>query len=263
MLGEPDDFGRQADRANRGQDFVHIGLRATGDGEPGMVRGDTQEAVVMKKSEEAVGGEIQHLDRVGGPDGRAHRHEVKIQEVLPQRVFFRELAHRQIPRVGIRERLMRQLEEAGHLIQQAVEPRADQVSSLGKYLIYPHAVVFEPLGQVLHAERHFGRLRMDAQFIEETDQVRVVRVVEDDEPGVDPNRLTVLVHLHGVRVAARTRLTLDERDVRQIPQLPRAAQTRDPGADDGYLLFHCVTGCSENKLMTKQLAPSTIFRNAD
>ena len=144
---------------------------------------------------------------------------------------------------------MRQLEEAGHLKQQAVEPRADQISSLGKNLVNPHAVVFEPFGQMLDAERHLGRIRVDAELFKEPDQIRVVRVVEDDEPGVDPNRLSVLVHLHGIRMPPRTRLALDERDVREIPQLPRAAQTRDSSADDRDSLFHRLRGCSASKLI--------------
>ena len=81
---------------------------------------------------------------------------------------------------------------------------------------------------------------MDAELVEEPDQMRVVRLVEDDEPGVYPDQLPILLDLDCIGMSARTGLAFDERDVREIPQLPGAAKTRDPGSDDGDPFFHRV-----------------------
>lgn len=49
-------------------------------------------------------------------------------------------------------------------------------------------------------------MRLDAQLPKQRDEVRIIALVEYDEPGVDGETHAVIVNRQGVRVAAGARL---------------------------------------------------------
>jgi len=85
------------------------------------------------------------------------------------------------------------------------------------------------------AEGHVGLLDRHLEFAEETREVRVGLVVEDHETGVDRQRASGagLGDGHGVGVSADVGVLLEERDVEVAVQEMGAAETGDPGANDG------------------------------
>ncbi len=91
-----------------------------------------------------------------------------------------------------------------------------------------------PSALVAHAEAHLGRLRGDAETVEQPDEVRIRALVEDDEAGVDCVDAAEALDAMRVRVAAERsrRLRTPSRRARGRAS---AALTRpgDPGADDG------------------------------
>ena len=91
-------LGGQPHGIERGENFVAVGLRAAADGEPRMVRSDTEESMVLKKPDQAERWKIQHPLRLGGPHGRTHRHKVELKEVTPEAVPLHEFRHRALER---------------------------------------------------------------------------------------------------------------------------------------------------------------------
>ncbi|MNP76666.1 hypothetical protein D3C76_1739520 [compost metagenome] len=53
----------------------------------------------------------------------------------------------------------------------------------------------------MHRKAHLGRLRRNAQLIEQANEMRVGPVVEDDETGVQRIVLAAPPHIHGMGVA--------------------------------------------------------------
>jgi hypothetical protein len=85
---------------------------------------------------------------------------------------------------------------------------------------------------VADAHRHLGVLRGDAELAEEPDQVRVGRLVVDDEAGVDAHGTQVV----GVGVPAEAVLGLEERDVVLALQHVGGGEAGDARPDDGDTL---------------------------
>ena len=61
--------------------FFHIAAGATIHGEPWMVGGDAEEAMVVEKMEQGGGRKIEDATRLRRPDGGTHRDQVEIDEV--------------------------------------------------------------------------------------------------------------------------------------------------------------------------------------
>lgn len=239
-----DNLRRKADWCESSEEFVAVGLRSTGNGEPVVVGRDAQESVVLEKPNEAERREVEHTGRIGGPDRRTHGEEVKIQEIFAKAVALGEFAHGAFE---VRRSFQRPpciAEEAKDLPDEAEEARVQDVPALGEEFVRAHAVVFQFRVVVAHAEGHLGRLGGNAEFLEEGDEVRVGDVVEDDEPSVDGYWPAILLDDHGIRMSAWTGVPLDEGYIRVVAELPSGAHAGDTRADDGDAFPHFVTADS-------------------
>ena len=203
-----------------------------------MVCRNPKKAVVLKKTDEAQGGKIQHLAWIGGPHRRAHGDEIKIEEIDAQAIPVNKFADRAVERVGFFQKSAGHAEKTQDLENKGVEARVQNVAALCKKLVQSHAVVFKTAWKMLDAERHFRRLGLDAEFLKEANQIGVCRMVENNESRVDRDFASVFLDRYRVRMSARSTLAFDERDIGMIAKLPRHAHAGDARADDADSLSH-------------------------
>ena len=233
------------------QHFTEIGPRASLDGEPRVMRGDAEKAVVVEEVQERGRGEIEDPARFRGPDRGTHGNEVEVDEVGAEPVALAEggkillglfIRVAQSPFGFLFQPAASDPEKAHDLCDESEEARVTEIAALGEEFVETHAVIFESGRQVLHAERHLARLGRHPEFLEEGTEMRIGDLVEDDEAGVDRDVLPLLAHRHGVGVAAGAMTALEEGEISDAAKLPGAGKAGDPGADHGYawsgLIFH-------------------------
>ncbi len=97
------------------------------------------------------------------------------------------------------------------------------------------AAELEPGSGVGDAEAHLGGLGGDAELAEQRDESGIIAFVVDDETGVDCVLLTVDRDVHGVRVAADSRVGLEHGDVVVGMQEMGGDEPRHTGPDHGDL----------------------------
>ena len=177
------------------------------------------------------GGEVAELVGVSRPDGGDLRDQQAFDE--PARVAP---TVEELPQRGARavrpEQAAGLAEEAGEVGDHPVKARVGDVSGACE----DAAGIGRPLeaaAAVSDRERHLGRLRRHPELIQQALEVRVVAVVEDDEPGVDVPGAPRGLDRHRVGVPAGAGVGLEHDHVvsREV-ELARRDQARDPGADD-------------------------------
>ena len=168
---------------------LHVDAAAAADRAP-AVPPQAEHRVVAEELDPVGGGELERVPRRRRPERRGHRHEV----VPAKRVGVALVAEEAVERLAARVGGAGGAEEPHDLAQ---EPRAGAPG--------PPARPLEPAA-ARDGERHLGRLRRDAELAEQARQVRVVRLVVDDEPGVELERIM----RDRVRVASRIRLSLEQ-----------------------------------------------------
>ena len=174
-----------------------------------------------------VGG---HVVEARGPDAGRHRQHEVLAERPGEAPAVEPVAGR-FPAVGADE-CLRLLGEADDLADHPSVGRAGQVRRLRDDPQRPR-LVLERATVLRDGERHVARLGDDAQRAEQSDQVRVVRLVVDDEAGVDGERARAVVDLDRVRVTAQVRAGLEHGHVVEARERPGRAQARDPTSHDG------------------------------
>src|SRR5205085_4503224 len=93
----------------------------------------------------------------------------------------------------------------------------------------------ERTSAVADAEAHLRGLPTHPEPPQQALEVRVVAIVENDEPGVDVMGLVGRVDANRMRVTPDIRSGLEQRDLVALVQQVRNRETRDAGADDGDL----------------------------
>ena len=106
-----------------------------------------------------------------------------------------------------------------------------RLRAAGEQAVRRGAAVLEAV-PVADGEAHARRLGGHADGRQQSPEVRVGAVVEDDEAGVDVVRLVGRVHPDRIGVAAGVVVRLEERDVVVLVQEMRAGQAGDPGPHD-------------------------------
>ena len=108
---------------------LDVARRAAADGAPHRPVVHRQHAVVGQEADEEPRREVQHALRIGGPDGRAHRHEVVVDEAPAVAALLEEGAQRQFVARGLQQR-RRLAVEAQDLRDHAEEARAGEIAPL-------------------------------------------------------------------------------------------------------------------------------------
>ena len=193
--GQLDAIGVTRDRADRASmcgsgrrtawiERVHVAVGAALDGAPLGPVEEVEHPVVVEEAGEEPGGELVQVARIGGPDGGHLRHDQALDERVRVAAVLEEL--REAGRGPVRADPGPQVAvEAAQVEDHPVEGRAHQVRALGVEAVGRAARVLEVVHGVAHREAHARRLVLDPEAVQEPLEVRVVPIVEDDEPGVD------------------------------------------------------------------------------
>ena len=147
--------------------------------------GQLEQAVVVHEPAVGGGGELEEGLGVGRPDRGAEGHEEVVAEALRVAALLDEVGegHRVVAALG--HQAPGPAVEAQDVDQHAGERRLQQVGALGVERVEVGAPVLHAGELAAHREAHLARLAGHVEALEEPDEVRVVAVVEDDEPGVD------------------------------------------------------------------------------
>ena len=213
---------------------LHVGMRSPLDHPPGRAIAQAQEPVPLEEADEIVGREIQHALHRGRPDCRAQRENVLIHERLGVGVTLEVLAQRDRWTLVLQE-LDGLPVEAHDVPQHPVEGGPDQVPALGEQRVERGPVVLETRRIALHAETHVRRLRFDAELGHKPCEVRIGRLAEHDEPGVDGVVLPFQLHVDGVRVPPHVVVRLEHGHFVIALQQVGCDHTRDAAAHHSHL----------------------------
>ena len=200
--------------------------------------------MVVEEAHQRGRGKIEGPAGRDAPDGGAHRHEVKAQEIVAEAVSADEFIQRHRFEGLVVKGGIGHAEKAEDLGEELEEARTDQIGALGEDAVQTHAVVFHVQFFVAHAETHLGRFDGYAQLVEQAHQIRIGHLVEDHEPGVDRDAASAFVDFDRVRVAADVALALEDGHVVALPQKPRGPESGNPAADDGQAFFAHSAQCS-------------------
>ena len=220
--------------AKRRDQRLDIATRPAADGAPRGTTAKLQHAVVGEELGEEGGREAPHLIRVRGPHGGGLRDDQALDEVVGVAAVVEEVGAatvpaRRVPTSRRRSRLKRVRSNSmrWNLGSSTCPGRANRPRG-------PARRPLEPAAPVGDREAHVRRLRGDAELGEHALEVRVVALVEDDEPGVDLPAARRRLDADRVRVAARVGAGLEDMDVvAAAMKLGGRDEARDAGADDG------------------------------
>ena len=178
------------------------------------------------------GGRIGQDFRTGSrPDGGGHRQEVIVPESSAI-AAGREIVAKRHAGPAPREHVARRVPiEAGDVLQHRPEARAHQIAALGEKTGQAGATIFEPAFVQRHGEGHLGRLRRDAKMVHQRNEVRICRLVVDDETGIDRRLAAASGDTNRVGVAAEARSGLEQHHVVSPPQQPCRRETGDAGTN--------------------------------
>ena len=137
----------------------------------------------------------------------------------PKRLRVTLVAKEAIERLAVRVGRARRPQEAQDLAQQ---PRPGTPRPLARPL--------EPAAAG-HRERHLRRLGLDAELAEEPRQLWIVRLVVDDEPCVEIERIM----RDRVCMPTRPLCSLEQLHLVEPSERMRSAEPGDAGTDDRYL----------------------------
>jgi hypothetical protein len=116
------------------------------------------------------------------------------------------------------------------------EARADQIAAAAQEGGGVDGRILGLSAAQRHAERHVREFRFDAKMLEQRNEVRVGRVVEDDEAGIDWRWAETCIHHHRVRMAPEAIVLFVNDDVVLLAQQPRRRHSGYARADDGDTL---------------------------
>ena len=188
--------------------------------------------------------ELRERRRIGRPDGAAERNEELVDERSGVPAATQERLDRLVVRVvvasgsgqaisALPSRFVRHEPARGPIEphdvgEQTQERGSRQVPPLREHRVEIRAPVFEPAPGVGDAEAHLRRLGLDAQLAQQAGESRVVRLVVDDEPGIDRVRDATDLDVDGMGVAADAPIGLVDasRRDRGAGRAPRRAPTR-------------------------------------
>ena len=125
------------------------------------------------------------------------------------------VAQRRSFRLGGLPARLGQLVETFDLQEEPPETQAEEVTLLGEQMAEGRAAPLNPRWVVANRERHRRLFPGDVEIAEEPTEMRVGHFVEDHEPRVHRLRPSPLVrrHVDGVRMAAGTRVPVEDRHV--------------------------------------------------
>ncbi len=212
---------------------LEVGARASLDRQPHRLAGDVQQAVVVAEAQERVCRVVEHVARRRGPDRITHRDEVPVAEAGTVALSLDEFAQGELGHGGVGEQPVRVAAEPQHVGQHPQEPGVREVLALGEDRGKVRPRPFDALVTHLYRERHVGVVGLDAEPLEEPDEVGIRPPVEDHEPAVDGELLALAGDVQGAGVAAEPGFGFVEVDLVNGGEEPGTGHATDSGPDDG------------------------------
>ncbi len=189
--------------------------------------------MVLEEADEEQQRKLEHAVGRRRPDRRAHRQQVLVDETVAvapgAQVFAERRRARDAAAFEIAHRFAVEAQDVG---EHAVIRRLQQVAPLREQRIQIAAAVLETARVAAHAEAHLGRLRRDAERVEQFDEVRVGPVVVDDEAGVDRVVAAAVAHVDRRGMPADARRRLVNGDLVARIEIVGGGKPGDAGADD-------------------------------
>ena len=219
---------------------LDIGPGAAFEGQPLVLRIESEEAVVMEEAHQRRGREAQHLLRRRGPDRGRHRDEVEIEEILAEPFARAPVAQRGRLGLGGLPFGLGQLVELVDLQEQLPEAQAEEVAALREEVVERATAPLQAGRVVADREGHRRLLGLYAQLLEQTAEVRVRHLVEDHEARVHRQGAARagFGDVDRVGVAAGATVPVEDRHVVVRGQEAKAAEAAHAGADDRDAFTH-------------------------
>jgi hypothetical protein len=117
----------------------------------------------------------------------------------------------------------------------------EQVPTLGKKSVEIRPAILEPCPTASHTETHACRLRLDAQFVHQSDKIRIGAIVEDDKARVYRVGLALNLNVDGVGVTSDVVVCFVQGNVVVAMQMITRYQSRNTATDDRD--FHRLPCC--------------------
>ena len=239
---EPDPVGERRDEP------VDILPRAAADRAPLRAGWEAEQSVVVHEPRVGAHREARERRRIGGPDRAAERNEELLdkrsgvpaatQERLDRLVARTVVASGRrktfgcLPSWFVDDEAACGAVETYDLGHEAEERWSCEVAPLREQGVEVGAPILEAARGVRDAEAHLGRLRLDAELAQESGESRIVRLVVDDESGVNGVYDAADLNVDRVGVAADSRVGLIDGHLMVVLQCVRRDQSRHAGADD-------------------------------
>ena len=197
-------------------ELLHIFARAARHRPPGRPDLQAHQTVIVEEAQESERRKLLHLFDGKRPDRRAHRQQVIVAQARRIALLAQEVAERLFVE-PLREHERRRRSVKLHDVADH-PPHAQRrdVAPVREQSVEPGARIFEappPARIERSGERHVAFLRRDAEMIEHGGEVRIVRFIVDDEARIDRHLAFRTIGDDRVRVSARPRGLLVDRDV--------------------------------------------------
>ncbi len=197
---------------------LHVPGRATLDDPPLGLVVHGQHPVVLEEADEELRRHLQNAPPRHGPQGRAHRDQIVVDEPAREGGPVDVLAQGELGG-SVPNGLSRLAVEAQDVRDHRVESRAHQIASLGEERAEGRAAPLHAGPVAADAEAHVRGLAGHAETPQELAEERVVVLVVYDEPGVDRVSHTVgPFDLHRVDVPPDPVPRLEDRDLVPLVQ---------------------------------------------
>ena len=197
--------------------------------------------MIVEELEEAQGRVVEHPVLRRGPDRGAHRQDVILAKILVEAMPPEPGAERRVIDCARGKLGARDVVEPEDRAPEPVEAKAQEVALLRKDTAQRRGP--GPAFRIRHRETHVGGFGPDTQRVKETDEVRIVEAIINDEPEVDVHRGAVIVERVRAGVPAETVFLFEDGYVRCIAQRPGCAETRYSRSDDRNFFHAAPCSC--------------------
>ncbi len=211
---------------------LHVDAASADDASPHRLAGHVQQAVVVAEAQERPCGVLEQQPGRRRPDRVAHRQQVPVDEGRRVALPFDQLAKRDLVDLGVGEQSVSVSAELEHAGEHREELGVDDVGTLREDRVEIGARPLDVLGADLYREGHVRLGPLDAEQIEEPDEVGVRARVEDLEARVGREGGPFDGQVDGVRVAAEALLGLVDVHGVLRRQKPCRPDSCDAGSDD-------------------------------
>ncbi len=209
---------------------LHVPSGAPTDRPPGRPTPERQHAVIVEELHQETCGKTPHLARRGRPHRRRLRHDQPLDERPRETMTLQPVSKRDV--LGtIAKQLSSGTVEPSEIGDHPVKPRGQEMRALCEQATRRRTAVLEIPHPIADAETHRRPLPADTQPLEQPLEVRIVAVIEHNEPGVDLMRLVRRVDADRIRVPARIAIRLKHGDVMRPLEQMGHHQPRDAGTN--------------------------------